>query len=308
MADMEKFTLHDLQCLDAVVRAGGFQAAADKLHRSHPAVFAAVAKLERQLGFALLDRSGYRVVLTKAGKSFHQRSQALLTEMTRLSTHAAQLALGQESQLRIVIGDLCPGPQVLALLATFFASCPDTRMHLLFEAVSGPMARLENNDADLIFHRIDKTDPGIEWIDLCPVKLVPVIAPALLATLPAPPRKPEDLRQLTQCIMRDTAGHDAADSFFVVEGAHHCTVPDQAMKREVILQKLGWGHLPDFLIREDLAHARLVSIASRHFPGRREALVAARIASRAQGPVATRLWQYIQEQAPALRRAVLGPA
>ncbi len=301
---MEKFTLHDLQCLDAVVRAGGFQAAADKLHRSHPAVFAAIAKLERQLGFALLDRSGYRVVLTEAGKSFHQRSQALLREMASLSTHAAQLALGQESQLRIVIGDLCPGPQVLALLATFFATCPDTRMHLLFEAVSGPMARLKENDADLIFHRVDKTDSQIEWIDLCPVKLVPVIAPALLATLPATPQKTEDLRSLTQCIMRDTAGHAVADSFFVVDGAHQCSVADQIMKREVILQKLGWGHLPDFLIHEDLAQTRLVSLASRHLPGRREALVAARMATRPQGPVATRLWRYIQEQAPAFRRSV----
>ena len=62
---MSDFTLHDLQCFDAVARAGGFQAAAAALHRSHPAVFAAVAKLERQLDLALLDRSGYRVRLTR---------------------------------------------------------------------------------------------------------------------------------------------------------------------------------------------------------------------------------------------------
>ncbi|MBF2952519.1 LysR family transcriptional regulator, partial [Pseudomonas aeruginosa] len=50
---MHDFTLHDLQCFDAVVDAGGFQAAAQRLHRSHPAVFAAVARLERQLGLVL---------------------------------------------------------------------------------------------------------------------------------------------------------------------------------------------------------------------------------------------------------------
>lgn len=33
---MHDFTLHDLQCFDAVVDAGGFQAAAQRLHRSHP--------------------------------------------------------------------------------------------------------------------------------------------------------------------------------------------------------------------------------------------------------------------------------
>ncbi|WP_247692994.1 LysR family transcriptional regulator [Streptomyces sp. RM99] len=55
---MSNFTLHELQCFNAVVVHGGFQAAAERLHRSHPSVFAAVAKLERQLGLVLLDRSG----------------------------------------------------------------------------------------------------------------------------------------------------------------------------------------------------------------------------------------------------------
>ncbi|WP_256670307.1 LysR family transcriptional regulator [Pseudomonas sp. CFSAN084952] len=62
---MAEFTLHDLQCFDAVIRAGGLQAAASLLHRSHPSVSAAVAKLERQLNLVLLDRSGYRVQLPR---------------------------------------------------------------------------------------------------------------------------------------------------------------------------------------------------------------------------------------------------
>ncbi|RUX46118.1 LysR family transcriptional regulator, partial [Mesorhizobium sp. M7A.F.Ca.US.014.04.1.1] len=33
---MAEFTLHDLQCFDAVVRTGGFQPAAAMLDRSHP--------------------------------------------------------------------------------------------------------------------------------------------------------------------------------------------------------------------------------------------------------------------------------
>jgi DNA-binding transcriptional LysR family regulator len=69
---MSKFTLHELQCFDAVACAGSFQAAADKLHRTHPTVFAAVRKLEQQLGLKLLDRSGYRVALTEGGRSFHR--------------------------------------------------------------------------------------------------------------------------------------------------------------------------------------------------------------------------------------------
>jgi len=53
---MVDYTIHELQCFDAVVDEGGFQAAAARLHRSHPSVFAAVAKLERRLGLPLLER------------------------------------------------------------------------------------------------------------------------------------------------------------------------------------------------------------------------------------------------------------
>jgi DNA-binding transcriptional LysR family regulator len=39
---MTGFTLQQLQCFDAVVSEGGFQAAAARLGRTHPTVFTAV--------------------------------------------------------------------------------------------------------------------------------------------------------------------------------------------------------------------------------------------------------------------------
>ena len=301
---MADFTLHDLQCFDAVVRAGGFQAAANVLHRSHPAVFAAVAKLERQLGLSLLDRSGYRVRPTEAGLSLHRRAQSLLRELDSLRTHAEQLAMGEESELHIVIGDLCPRPQALGLLGRFFAQCPGTRLHLHFEAVTGPWERLFDGEADLILHRVDKGDPRLEWLDLGKVAMVPVVGAGLLPTPLPRALTPERMRAYTQCVMRDTARHTPARDYFVVEGAPQCTVGDQLMKKEIILQNLGWGHMPRFLIEDELRDGRLRSIAGRHFPGRVEELVVARRRDRPQGPVAQRLWQYLEAQAPQLRLAL----
>ncbi|WP_313380105.1 LysR family transcriptional regulator [Achromobacter insolitus] len=301
---MSEFTLHDLQCFDAVVRAGGFQAAATSLHRSHPAVFAAVAKLERQLGLALLDRSGYRVALTAAGQSFHARAQSLLHELTALRAHAEQLAMGDETELRVVIGDFCPRPYVLGLLSRFFADCPATRLDLYFEAVSGPQERLHDGEADLILHRVDKKDARIEWVDLAKVSFVPVVAPGFLREPVPRVLRPALLRDYTQCVMRDTARHTPPQDYFTVEGARQCTVADQLMKKEIILQGMGWGHLPRFLIEDELRDGSLLSIANRQLPGSVEELVMARRADRAQGPVSTRLWQYLRDAAPALRRAL----
>lgn len=293
---MSAFTLHDLQCFDAVVKAGGFQAAAQVMNRSHPAVFAAVAKLERQLGFVLLERGGYRVQLTAAGRSFHRRSQALLRELESLHAHTAQLAMGAESELRVVIGDMCPLPQTLRLLGRFFAQHPATRLHLHFEAVTGPWERLFNDGADLIFHHVDKHDARIEWVDLCPVPFVPVAAPGFLPFRASRSIRPEQLRELTQCIMRDTAQTPEPRDYFVVEGAPQCTVADQLMKKEVILQGMAWGHLPRFLIEKELHDGSLTSLAGRYLTGSVEELVAARRHDRPHGPVANQLWQLIHEQ------------
>jgi DNA-binding transcriptional LysR family regulator len=291
---MAPFTLHDLQCFDAVVREGGFQAAAATLHRSHPAVFAAVAKLERQLGLALLDRSGYRVRPTEAGRSFHGRAQSLLHELEALRTHAGQLAMGEESELRVVIGDLCPLQETLAMLSRFFARCPHTRLHLQFEAVTGPWERLFDGDADLIVHRIDKSDTRLEWIDVGKVPLVPVAAPGFVPFRVTRNLRPEQLRGLTQCVIRDTARHSPPHDYFIVAGAHQCTVADQPMKKEVILSGMAWGHLPRFLIERELAKGRLISLAGRYLPGRVEALVVARRRDQPHGPVANRLWDAIE--------------
>jgi DNA-binding transcriptional LysR family regulator len=293
-----------LQCFDAVACAGSFQAAADKLHRTHPTVFAAVRKLERQLGLQLLDRSGYRVALTEDGRSFHRTAQGLLRSAETLQTHAAQLAMGQESELRIVVGDLCPLAATLGLLKQFFNACPGTRLHLHFEALSGPWERLFDGEVELILHHIDNSDPRLDFIELLEVQLIPVVAPGFLPFRITGSITPEQMRDFCQCIIRDTARHSSPRNYFVLEGAQQWTVADQLMKKEVILQGMGWGHMPSFLISEELRDKRLLSIAGRHLPGSTETIVAARRRDVPHGPTAKRLWQFIGEQAPAVNRSV----
>ena len=297
---MIDLTIHQLQCFDAVVTEGSFQAAAEKLRRAQPSVSLAVKTLEGQLGLSLFDRSGYRVRLTEAGRSFHERSRVFLYELNALKTHATQLGMGEESELRVVIGDLCPLPEILGLLRRFFDDCPGTKLHLHFEALAGPWERLFGDEADLILHHIDRADPRYEFIDLFPVKLVPVVAPNFLHFPISRFITPEQMRDYVQCVIRDTArGSDRRD-YYLVEGARSWTVSDQLMKRELILQGMGWGHMPDYLIAQDVRDGRLLPITGRHLKGGQVDLVAARRRNIPHGPIAERLWRYIEAQAPGL--------
>ncbi len=263
-----------------------------------------IRNLESQLGLRLLDRDGYRVTLTDHGRSFHDRARVLLADFTLLGKHASQLAMGEEAELRIVLGDLCPLPEVLGLLRHFFKGCPETRLHLYFEAISGPWERLFDNEADLIVHHIDKTDPRLEFIDLFADTLLPVVAPNFL---PFPISKgitPEQMRGHVQCVIRDTALRWPAHDYYLIEGARTWTVSDQQMKKEIILQGMGWGHMPGFMIADELRDGRLLSIAGKHLRGGGGEIVAARRRDAPHGPVANRLWSFIAAQAPALSSTV----
>jgi len=294
---IEGLTLHQLQCFDAVVTEGGFQPAAQRLRRAQPSVFAAVKSLEAQLGLVLLDRGGYRVALTEAGHAFHDRARVFLQEFRGLQDHARQLAAGEESELRVVIGDLCPTREVLALLRGFFDRHPGTRLHLHVEAIAGPWERLFDGEAELIIHHIDKADPRLEFIDLCPIRVIPVVAPGFLHMPISPEITPRQMRGYVQCVIRDTARHSPRPNFHIIDGAQSWTVGDQLTKKEIILQGAAWGHLHDCLIEPELRDGRLLSIAGRHLQGGRVELTAARRRDLPHGPMANRLWQHIEDRA-----------
>ncbi len=67
------------------------------------------------------------------------------------------------------------------------------------------------------------------------------------------------------------------------------------MKKEIILQGMGWDHMPRFLVAKELRDGRLISIAGKYLRGGSGEVVAARRRDKPQGPIADRLWHYIAE-------------
>ncbi|MES1925073.1 LysR family transcriptional regulator [Salinisphaera sp. T31B1] len=87
----------------AICDLGSFQAAADTLHLSQPAISKRLATLEQRLGHALFDRVGRGVALTEAGRAYLPHARELL----------AVLADGQRALDNL--GGKVAGPLRLAL-------------------------------------------------------------------------------------------------------------------------------------------------------------------------------------------------
>ena len=290
---MFALSLAQLRTLDAIESEGSLQAAARKLGRTHPTLHTALNSLEQTIGFKIFDRTGYRLALTPDGRAFLQRARRVLNEMDELKRFAEHVAAGEESELRVVIGDLSPLPEMLGMLKNFFAAHPQTRLFLQFETLSAPWQLLLDDQVNLILHHVPDGDVQFETLPLRHVTLIPVVAPGFLP-FPIADSTIERMRDLTQCVIRDSAKTPQDHTYFVVDGARTCTVSDQIMKKEVIVQGLAWGHMPDYLVADELADGRLISFSNENFRGGVARIVAARKVGRAHGPVATRLWNALR--------------
>ncbi len=294
---MNNFTLHHLRCFDAVIRAGSFQAAATEINRSHPSIHAAIGALESQAGFALFDRSGYRVQLTKDGQAFYKKTLSLLDEANELAQLAQGVSAGNESLLSLVIGDISPVDKTLDLLKPFFTKNQNTRLDLHFETLGGPLEQLRKEKANLIIHNADPSDTELETIPLFSVQIIPVVAPDFLDFPIDEDVTPEKMRAYPQCIIRDTAINQPEQNHFIIKGARQWTVADQFTKKQIIAQGMGWGHLPDFLIKKSLKTGKLLALTGKHFRGKTVTISAVRLRTQSHGPIAGKLWKHFEQHA-----------
>jgi DNA-binding transcriptional LysR family regulator len=70
---MDALTFDQIRVFLSVVDQGSFPKAAKSLKRAQSAVTYAIRKLEAEIGVQLFDRSGYRSVLTPAGRALLTR-------------------------------------------------------------------------------------------------------------------------------------------------------------------------------------------------------------------------------------------
>lgn len=92
-----------LKILDVVVRTGTISKAALQIHKTQPAISMAIKRLEQEVGFAIFDRSSYRLELTEKGKIYYEKSQTILTQMRQLQSLSNSFKQGAETQINIAI-------------------------------------------------------------------------------------------------------------------------------------------------------------------------------------------------------------
>jgi DNA-binding transcriptional LysR family regulator len=256
---MKHITIEQIQCLKSLVDAGSFTKAAEKQSKAKSAIIYSIKRLEEQLGFSVIERSGYKSQLTSKGRDFLLSSKKLLNEYEQLLIACSQLESHIESFFRISISGIYCMDIVHPVIADTMKAFPKTEIQLEREILSGERM-LGADMVDLaIFENIrNKKDFDYKQID--EVKMVLTVAgnhPFL--NIPKSKQSIHDLYPYPQIIQRSTLPEDDY-KIGVHSDSLQWKVSDTNSKYDIISHGLGWGRLPQALIQNDLDSGKLVQL------------------------------------------------
>ncbi|KOU26388.1 hypothetical protein ADK52_09265 [Streptomyces sp. WM6372] len=122
--------MHQLRYFAAVVDEGTFTGAAQRLHVSQSGISTQVAKLERELGQRLFDRSGRHVRLTPAGEAVLPLAKSALATLDTIRHTASEFADAVRGRIRIGMIMGCSIPSFLDTLADLGRTHPGIELSL----------------------------------------------------------------------------------------------------------------------------------------------------------------------------------
>ncbi|WP_337840999.1 LysR family transcriptional regulator [Rheinheimera sp.] len=289
--------LQQLHILDAIVHSDSLQQAAQKLHKTQPALSMALKKLEQECGFALLDRSQYRLQLTAAGQRFYLQAQQVLQQSHQLKSLARHLSAGAEPSLRIAFDEAVNLSEYLPVIAAAQQAYPQTELQLSCDYRLKALEKLQTQQADLAISPWYDVFIGLgdfESVAVGRFELVCVASPELVSRLDAPLTQHTQLASLPQLVAdSDTLSFDAG-ALLPLQSPHRVKVNNSQCMKQALLAHLGWGMVARYQVQAELESGSLVQLHPTEFPrfiGGEVHLVRHRHVL--PGPVADSIWQQL---------------
>jgi DNA-binding transcriptional LysR family regulator len=247
----------------AVVEAGGFARAAERLGLSRAAASKHVLQLEERLGARLLNRTTRRVSVTAAGRTFYEQCRRILTEFDEAERSAGALHNTPSGELRVVAPTNFGLAEIGTAVTDFIAAYPDVRINLIMSdrltnpieggydiAISVDMPR--GTSANLVARKLNTS------------RRILCAAPNYLSKHDAP-RTPADLVK-HQCLSYsyvsppDEWHLSGADGEHMVKVRGPIVTSHRDVLRSAALRGLGIAYGPIDFFRDDVAGGRLTQI------------------------------------------------
>lgn len=153
--------IRQLRYFVAVAEAGGFGAAADRLHVSQPPLTRQIQALGRDIGAKLFDRTTRGVELTAAGGVFLDDARQLLALLQRSTRRSRAAANGESGELKVAYFGTAVFEIVPAFTRSFLESFPDATIALSQMAKQSQIESLLSGVVDVGFGRFYRSTAGV---------------------------------------------------------------------------------------------------------------------------------------------------
>jgi len=269
-------TIDQLEMLEAIVKHGNYQVAADSLRKSQPSLSVGIKKLEEEFGIILFDRKEYRSQLTDQGKIFYRWALESLESFRNLNVIGKEMGQKKaEAFLEMAIDPLVQ----FSSLKTIFNLCLGTKsvteLKLRTELLESSKELVLGQHVDFAIGLLGEGHDELDARMFQKVQLIPVATTDVA----------RDYKKYPQIIV------NAHGSLGVQSKGFKCYVSDHSMKCKIIAAGLGWGRLARHEIQED--YPELVRIKDKLIQSHHFELYFMRNKNRPMGPVAKKIWNSI---------------
>jgi DNA-binding transcriptional LysR family regulator len=260
-------TLDQLQVFVAVAETGSFSAAARRLNRAQSVISYTIANLEAQLELQLFERGGTREPrVTEAGKAMLEDARRMISVLQSLRARAEGLKQGLEAEVIMAVDVTVPSPALTAVLTAFQAQFPTVSLRLHVGALGMVW--------DLVLKR--QVDFGVGGPPMHPhdelltmtlggAEMIPVAAPNHPLALYEGPVPLAFIRDHIQLVVTDLTEHTKGRDFGVF-AYKTWRLTDVSTKHNLMLAGLGWGGMPKWMVKDDIAAGRLVPLDLEPYP------------------------------------------
>ena len=251
-----------LEIFVEVVQQGSFASAARMVDLDPATVSRTIVTLEKNLGFRLLERTTRQLVLTEAGKAYHENACKILRGLQEAADEARDIAGRPAGIVRVTTSVTYGHAVILPLLPALRKAYPELEIDLL----------LTDSIVDLLAERVDVAlrlrqngDTSLIGTRLARIRYHICASPQYLSQQGST-RTPAELAE-RDCLRCSLRGYKTQwrfrDSAGMVEGVDiggWLVVSNSLALRHAALDGLGPALLADWLVGPDLAEGRLVDM------------------------------------------------
>jgi DNA-binding transcriptional LysR family regulator len=249
-----------------IVQQGSFAAAARQLDIDPSAATRAISALEKDLGLRLLERTTRQLVLTEAGKLYHENASKLLRDLQQAADEARDLTSEPSGMVRVTASVTYGYAVILPLLPALRAAYPALEIDLL---LSDAIVDLVAERVDVALRLRQETDTSLVGTRLTKIRYHVCASPEYLKQQTRP-SMPEELatRDCLRCSLRGYRTQwkfrDRTGAVRAVDIGGWLIVSNSLALQRAALDGQGPALLPDWLVASDLAAGRLIDLFPEH--------------------------------------------